>query len=131
MFGVKVLHIEDSNEVRGLYSDMFTAHNHSITSINNGKEGLDLAAKNDYDLILLDICMPEYSGLQFIHDLKIKRPSELSKVVIVSILKYTENQIRELLKLGILCVEEKPYSFQKFKELRKKMILKKNSLAFP
>ena len=127
---MKILHVEDSNEVRGLYSDMLTAHNHAITSINNGKEGLEFAIKNDYDLILLDMCMPEYSGLQFIHDLKNQRPSELAKVVIVSILKYNENQIRELLKLGILCVEEKPYTLEKFKELREKMILKKNSLEF-
>jgi len=36
--------------------------------------------KNDYDLILLDICMLRYSGMDFIHDLKAKRPSEMKKV---------------------------------------------------
>ena len=50
---MKVIHIDDSAEIRSLYSDMFTVDNHSITSVNDGREGLDLVLKKDYDLILL------------------------------------------------------------------------------
>jgi len=120
---MKILHVDDSSEIRELYSHMFGAYNHSIRSVSNGKEGLDLAVKNDYDLILLDMCMPEYGGLQFIHDLKDQRSSELKKVVVVSILKYTENQVKELLKLGIHCVEEKPYTRQKLENIQKTISL--------
>jgi len=121
---VKVLHIDDSQEICELYSDMFTVDNHSIRSINDGKEGLELVLKNDYDLILLDMCMPKYSGMDFLRDLKKQRPSELKKVVVVSVLEFSPTQIKELLKLGIHSVEEKPTDIQKLEIIRKNMWLR-------
>ena len=99
---------------------MFSADNSTIQSVNTGKEGLDLVLKNDYDLILLDMCMPQYSGMDFLKDLKKQRPSELRKVVVVSVLKFTPTQIKELLKMGIHSVEEKPTDLQKLEVIKKK-----------
>lgn len=121
---MKVLHIDDSPQICDLYSDMFTADNHSITSVNEGKKGLELAIKNNYDLILLDMCMPDYSGLEFLGDLKNQRPSELKKVVVASMLKFNENQIREFLEFGVHSVEEKPRNLQSLVDLQKRMIFK-------
>ena len=121
---MKVLHIDDSPEICELYSDMFTADNHTVQSINDGKEGLDLVIKNDFDLILLDMCMPKYSGMQFLRDLKSKKPSEMKKVVIVSVLKFNENQVKELLKFGIHSVEKKRSALQRFETIQKNMLLR-------
>lgn len=115
---MQVLHIDDSPEICELYSDMFTTDHHTIRSINDGKEGLSLVLKNDYDLILLDICMPQYSGMDFLRDLTKQRSSELRKVV-VSVLKFNENQIKELLKFGIHSVEGKPTDLQKLEIIKK------------
>ena len=53
------------------------------------------------------MCMPKYSGVDFLLDLKHRRPSELSKVVIVSALEMEPTQEQELLNLGIpLCFEK-------------------------
>ena len=121
---MKVLHIDDSTEICELYSDMFTADNNTIQSINTGKEGLSLVLKNNYDLILLDMCMPKYSGMDFLRDLTKQRPSELKKVVVVSVLKFSPTQIKELLKMGIHSVEEKPTNLQKLEVIKKNMWLK-------
>ena len=116
---MKVLHIDDSPEICELYSDMFSADNSTIQSVNTGKEGLSLVLKNDYDLILLDMCMPQYSGMDFLRDLTKQRSSELRKVVVVSVLKFNENQIKELLKFGIHSVEGKPTDLQKLEIIKK------------
>ena len=79
---------------------------------SDGKAGLELAVYKDYDLILLDMCMPKYSGVDFILDLKHRRPSELSKVIIVSSLEMNPIQEQELLKLGIRSILRKPISVQ-------------------
>jgi len=121
---VKVLHIDDSPHIRELYEDMFTADNHSVKSVNSGKKGLALILKNDYDLILLDMYMPDYTGMQFLHDLKNKKPSELKKVVVVSVLKFHEIEIKELLRLGIHSVESKPSNFQTIMDLQRNILLK-------
>ena len=103
---------------------MFTAVYHSITSVTSGKEGLDLVIKNDYDLILLDMFMPKYSGVQFLRDLKDEKPSELKKVVVVSLLDFNESQVKEFLKFGINSVEEKPSDLQSLLDIEKDMWLK-------
>jgi DNA-binding response OmpR family regulator len=121
---MKVLHVDDSPEICQLYADMLATENHTVQSINDGREGLDLVLKNDYDLILLDICMPKYSGMEFIHDLKAKRPSELKKVIIVSVLELSESHRNELLKLGIHSVEEKPSTIQKLETIKKDLQLR-------
>ena len=124
MILLRVLHIDDSPEICELYYDMFTADNSTIQSVNTGKKGLSLVLKNDYDLILLDMCMPQYSGMDFLRDLTKQRPSELKKVVVVSVLKFTPTQIKELLKMGIHSVAEKPTNLQKLEVIKKNMWLK-------
>lgn len=121
---VKVLHIDDSPEICELYSDMFNADNHTVRSVNTGKEGLDLVIKNDYDLILLDMRMPEYNGVEFLRDLKNKRPSELKKIIVISVLKFDEMIVKELLEFGVHSVEEKPSNLQNMIDLQKNFLLK-------
>ena len=86
--------------------------NYEFDSVSDGKAGLELAVYKDYDLILLDMCMPKYSGVDFLLDLKHRRPSELSKVIIVSSLEMNLIQEQELLKLGIRSILRKPISVQ-------------------
>jgi len=121
---VKILHIDDSPEICELYENMFTLYHHSVKSVNSGKEGLELALKNDYDLILLDIDMPDYTGVQFLRDLKNKRPSELLKVVVLSVLKFSKTEVKKLLKFGIHSVESKPSDFQTIMDLQRNILLR-------
>ena len=120
---MKILHVDDSPEICQLYADMLSTGTNIVKSVNDGREGLELVLKNDYDLILLDICMPKYSGINFIHDLKDKRPSEMKKIVIVSVLELRESHKKELLKLGIHSVEEKPATIQKLETIKKDLEL--------
>ncbi len=120
---MNILHVDDSPEICELYSDMFSADNNTVRSVNDGKDGLELAIQNNYDLILLDLCMPKFSGFDFLRELKIQRPSELKKVVVVSVLDFNETQVEELLKFGIHSVEEKPSSIQKLEIIQKNMTL--------
>jgi DNA-binding response OmpR family regulator len=122
---MNILHVDDSPEICQLYADMLALGNNCVESVNDGREGLKLALKNDYDLILLDICMPKYGGMEFIHDLKDKRPSEIKKVVIVSVLELRESHKKELLKFGIHSVEEKPATIQKLETIKKDLLLQK------
>ena len=109
---MKILHIEDSPEIRTIYSDILTVANHDFESSSDGKSGLDRVLKNNYDLILLDMCMPNYSGLDFLLDLKTKKPSEIRKVIIITSLNLDEYQTRFLTDLGVCSIQNKPTSVQ-------------------
>ena len=110
---MKILHVEDIQEVSQVFADILSTKNYEFDSVSDGRAGLELAVYKDYDLILLDMCMPKYSGVDFLLDLKHRRPSELSKVIIVSSLEINPSQERELLKLGIRTVLRKPISVQR------------------
>ena len=105
---MRILHIDDSPEICELYSYMLSSHNHSVTSVNDGEEGLELVIKNEYDLILLDMLMPNYDGMDFLHDLKIQKPSELKKVIIITRLEQNLNQLKEPFRYGIHSIQKKP-----------------------
>ena len=111
---MQILQVEDSPIICQLYSDLFGFKNHSVESANNGRDGLELATKNDYDLILLDMLMPKYCGRQFLKDLKEQRPSELKKVIVISQLEFSEEEYEELLNFGIHSIQKKTMDVVKF-----------------
>ena len=109
---MRILHVEDVPEISQVFADILATKNYEFDSISDGKAGLELAVNKNYDLILLDMCMPKYSGVDFLLDLKARRPSELSKVVIVSSLEMNPFQEEELLNLGVRNILRKPISVQ-------------------
>ena len=109
---MRILHIEDTPEISQIFADILATKNYDFDSVSDGRAGLELTVYTDYDLILLDMCMPKYSGTDFLLDLKTRRPSELSKVVIVSGLEMSSLQEQQLLNMGIRSILQKPISVQ-------------------
>ena len=109
---MKILHIEDMPEISQVFSDILATKNYDFESATDGKKGLDLVLQNQYDLILLDMCMPNYSGIDFLLDLKDKKPSEIKKVIVVSSLKMDTYQTQFLTDLGVCSIQQKPISVQ-------------------
>jgi DNA-binding response OmpR family regulator len=109
---MKILHVEDVPEISEVFSDILTTKNHDFESTTDGKKGLDMVLKNHYDLILLDMCMPNYSGIDFLLDLNDKKSSEIRKVVVVSALELDEYQVKFLKELGVRSTHKKPISIQ-------------------
>ncbi len=57
-----ILIIEDSDDVRENMKEILELSNYSVNTARNGKEGLDFAQKNNPDIILCDVMMPELDG---------------------------------------------------------------------
>ena len=54
---------DDDSAILALLSYTFESDGFKVTLVNNGQEALDLATKQNFDIILLDMMMPELSGL--------------------------------------------------------------------
>lgn len=61
--GLRVLVAEDHPVNRKFIGMLLDKLGHHATFANNGREALDLAARHDYDVILMDVHMPEMDGL--------------------------------------------------------------------
>src|SRR5690625_3282459 len=66
----KILVVDDEERIRRLIRMYLEREEFLIEEAEDGKEALDLALNNDYDLILLDIMMPEMDGIQVCEELR-------------------------------------------------------------
>ncbi|CAK8054650.1 response regulator transcription factor [Eupransor demetentiae] len=60
----KVLVIEDEENLAKFVSLELKHEGYEVDTVGNGRDGLDDAIKNDYDVILLDLMLPELNGLE-------------------------------------------------------------------
>jgi DNA-binding response OmpR family regulator len=63
----KILLIEDNLEVRENTAEILELANFNVLTAENGKIGVDMAMKEDPDLIICDIMMPELDGYGVLH----------------------------------------------------------------
>ena len=66
----KILVAEDSSVVHNLIKKIFQQLNYSITSAKDGEEALDYLSKDDYDIVLMDINMPNMDGIEMVKQIK-------------------------------------------------------------
>jgi signal transduction histidine kinase/ActR/RegA family two-component response regulator len=59
-----ILLAEDNLVNQKLALRLIEKRGHSVVSVNNGREAVDRAAREQFDLVLMDISMPEMDGLQ-------------------------------------------------------------------
>ncbi len=79
---------------------------HQVAHVLNGKDALDLALKESFDLILLDGMMPLMDGVTVLKNLK---NSTSSTPVIFLSAKSQESDIKEVLELGAIGFIQKPF----------------------
>jgi len=82
---------------------------HEFSYVNNGKKGLKLIQENSYDLVLLDLSMPEFTGLDIVDSLNNDGIINKQKIVLFTASSMTDSEIEELLKNGIHSCIRKPF----------------------
>ena len=92
-----VLIVEDNELNMKLFNDLLEAHGYQTVQSFNGHDALDLAREHAPDLILMDIQLPERSGLDVTRDLK--ADPELQDIPVIAVtafaMKSDEQRIRE------------------------------------
>ena len=63
----KILLVEDNNEIRENTAEILEMANYHVATASNGKEGYELAVKEQPDLIVCDIMMPVLDGYGLLH----------------------------------------------------------------
>ena len=111
----KVLIVEDNELNMKLFNDLLEAHGYATVQTRNGMEALDLVRVHRPDLILMDIQLPEVSGLQVTQ--WIKDDPSLRHIPVIAItafaMKGDEEKIRQG---GCEAYLSKPISVVKFLE---------------
>lgn len=66
----KVLIVEDDSVLGSMYKIKFETNGFKVTVATNGADGLEAARKDKFDIILLDIIMPQLDGFSVLAELK-------------------------------------------------------------
>ena len=92
-----VLIVEDNELNMKLFHDLLDAHGYDTLQTRDGMEALELARRHRPDLILMDIQLPEVSGLEVTKWLK--EDEELAAIPVIAVtafaMKGDEEKIRE------------------------------------
>lgn len=108
-----ILIVEDNELNMKLFNDLLEAHGYDTLQSRNGMEAFELARQHKPDLVLMDIQLPEVSGLEVIKWLK--DDEELSRIPVIAVtafaMKGDEDRIREA---GCEAYLSKPISVANF-----------------
>jgi two-component system cell cycle response regulator DivK len=116
-----VLIVEDNELNMKLFNDLLDAHGYRTLQTRDGMEALDMARMHKPDLILMDIQLPEVSGLEVTKWLK--ADDELQSIPVIAVtafaMKGDEEKIREG---GCEAYISKPISVATFLDTVRKFI---------
>ena len=71
----KILHVDDEVAFHAPVNALINARGHDVDSVDGGVQAINILQKNHYDLVLLDINMPQVNGMEVLDFIKEKYPS--------------------------------------------------------
>ena len=102
----KVLIVEDEDAIAEIERDYLELSGFDVTLASDGKEGLDIALKEDFDIIILDIMLPGMDGFDICKEI---RKEKDIPIIMVSAKKEDIDKIRGL-GIGADDYMTKPFS---------------------
>ena len=107
----KILAIDDDAKVLSMLRRAFAKHSEEIDlqTTMHGMEALVMLGKNHFDLILLDVNMPDMNGIQVCITLKQHADTANIKIIVITGQELSEEQ-EHYLKRNAICVFKKPFA---------------------
>jgi DNA-binding response OmpR family regulator len=71
---MKLLIVDDDTNIQRLYKEELEEEGYDVTIAPTGKDALELFQKGTYDIVTLDILMPDIDGISLLRKMKEQRP---------------------------------------------------------
>lgn len=103
----RILHVDDEPDTLQVVKIILEKEGFSVDSVGRGEEALKKIEANKYDLVLLDIMMPDMSGWELFT--KISTIDPMYKVMFLTVLEISGEKLKELKEHGIKDYVTKPF----------------------
>lgn len=118
----KVLIAEDSSVIQNLTKRILQVQNYEIFSAKNGLKVLEMLEKDDFDIILMDINMPQMDGMECAQKIRALEDTKKAQIPIVAITGNAKNySMEDFNDVGISDYLQKPLNFDHLVEMVKKL----------
>ena len=123
-----LLLVDDDAELCSLMSDFFAQHGYRIETVHDGRRGLARAIDGAFDLILLDVMMPEVDGFTVCR--KIKDDPRLKDIPVIFLTaKGGGEALAEGFESGAVMYINKPFTANKLLTIVNTMLESGSNLA--
>lgn len=79
---IKVLVVEDEEKIARFIELELIHEGYKVIKVNNGREGLEIAEKGEVDLVLLDVMLPEFNGLEVLR--RLRKTSDIPVIMLTA-----------------------------------------------
>jgi len=121
---LNILMAEDNLINQKVISAMLSKNGHAVTIASNGREAVEEAAKESFDLVLMDIQMPEMDGLEATREIRRTSGPNARKPVIAFTADAVKEHHEDFFKAGINSIIIKPVKFEDLNEEIARSILR-------
>jgi DNA-binding NtrC family response regulator len=104
---MRALVVDDEQVVLDSVSKILADENYEVDVTLSGREGIDRAIKENYDIVLTDIRMPDIGGMRVLRDVKRAKPS--LPVVMITGYASIESSVQAM-RMGAADYLEKPFT---------------------
>jgi DNA-binding response OmpR family regulator len=119
---VRIMIIEDDEEMRSLLKDFFEEEGFETDSAGNGADALRKLSKDHFDLVITDIRMPGLTGLDILPRIRRLKP----ETPIIVMTGYGSDDVRRRsLERGATAYLEKPIPLSKLRTLIREEVSRK------
>jgi two-component system, OmpR family, response regulator CpxR len=67
---LSLLLIDDDTELCSMMQEFLAENGHELTAVHSGRDGLSRALEGQYDLVILDVMLPQINGFTLLHQLR-------------------------------------------------------------
>ncbi|MFZ1076524.1 MAG: response regulator [Nitrosotalea sp.] len=105
---MKILLIDDNQDITTMMHKYLTIKGHDCIVSNDGRNGLTIIEGQEFDVILLDLAMPEFTGIDIVNDLYNSGKIKEKKIILFTASSVKDDEIRNLIKKGVHSCLKKP-----------------------
>ena len=116
----KILYVEDHKDTAEAVQQMLEDAGYEVDISFHGKDGLEKAHEKQFDLVLLDVMLPDMSGWDIFKTLSTKKYN--AKYAFLSVIPVSTERMKELKKAGISDYITKPFTKKDLIERIKKIL---------
>ena len=105
---MKILVVEDEFDIANFLIRGLRSEGNVVEYVNEGKEAFNAILNGDFDVVILDLLLPNMSGEEVLKETRMRKND--TPIIVLTVIQDTESKIR-LLNLGADDYLVKPFSF--------------------
>jgi len=117
----RILVVDDEPTILELVKRLLTRQGYQVETVNDGSQALERVSQSDYDVILLDMLMPQKGGIDTYKEMVALRPELASRIIFATGDMAAENTRTFLMETRLPCLA-KPFDLNEITQAIRKVL---------